>query len=130
MAKDRLSFDEQDELRNPPPAVTEFDEVVATALSRRGFLGGVMTFGLGSFLVGTTALTSRAEATSDRFGFTAIADQHRRHHYLCPKGSSGILSCIGVTRCFPDATRIRSGQRAALPKARRAPLVTTMMACR
>jgi hypothetical protein len=73
MTKSRLSFDAADEIRNPPPAVTEFDRVVDTALSRRGFLGGVMTFGLGSFLVGTSALTRVAEAAADRFGFDAIA---------------------------------------------------------
>jgi hypothetical protein len=49
MNKDRLSFDDRDELINPPPATTQFDQVVETALSRRGFLGGVMTLGLGTF---------------------------------------------------------------------------------
>jgi secreted PhoX family phosphatase len=70
--KDRLSFDDADELRNPPPHVTEFDRVVEAALSRRGFMG-VMTFGLGSFLVGTSVMTRMAEAATDRFGFDGIA---------------------------------------------------------
>ncbi len=48
---DELSFDEIDELISPRAEETDFDRVVETALSRRGFLGGVMTFGLGSFLV-------------------------------------------------------------------------------
>ena len=35
----KLSWDEWDELHNPPPAVTDFDRVVERAVSRRGFLG-------------------------------------------------------------------------------------------
>ncbi len=37
-----LSWDEWDELHNPPPAVTDFDRVVERAVSRRGFLGGIL----------------------------------------------------------------------------------------
>ncbi len=70
---DDLSFDEIDELISPRAEETDFDRIVETALSRRGFLGGVMTFGLGSFLVGTTALTREAVAAGDRFGFTQVA---------------------------------------------------------
>ena len=33
-----LSFDDFDEWRRPPPTVTDFDQVLATALSRRGLL--------------------------------------------------------------------------------------------
>ncbi len=69
---ENLTFDEIDEIITPPPAVTEFDEVVEAALSRRGFLGGVMSFGAGAFLVGTSALTRPAAAATDRFGFSAI----------------------------------------------------------
>jgi len=70
---DDLSFDEIDELISPRAEETDFDRIVETAFSRRGFLGGVMTFGLGSFLVGTTALTREAVAAGDRFGFTQVA---------------------------------------------------------
>ncbi len=75
MTHEDLSFDEIDELISPRAEETDFDRVVETALSRRGFLGGVMTFGLGSFLVGTTALTrdASADAHADRFGFAQIA---------------------------------------------------------
>ncbi|SLN10540.1 hypothetical protein ROA7450_00015 [Roseovarius albus] len=76
MAKDDLSFDDFDEMNNPRPETCDFDRVVEIALSRRGFLGGVMTFGLGSFLVGTTALTRPAGAVGavkDRFGFAQVA---------------------------------------------------------
>lgn len=77
LVHDDLSFDEIDELISPRAEETDFDRVVDKALSRRGFLGGVMTFGLGSFLVGTTALTRDAQAAGhgshDRFGFSQIA---------------------------------------------------------
>lgn len=71
---DDLSFDEIDELISPRAEETDFDHIVETALSRRGFLGGVMTFGLGTFLVGTTALTrdALADGHADRFGFTQV----------------------------------------------------------
>ncbi|TKZ22468.1 PhoX family phosphatase [Shimia litoralis] len=71
MDREDLSFDAHDELINPRAEETDFDQIVDTALSRRGFLGGVLTFGLGSFLVGTTALTRDAQA-ADRFGFAQI----------------------------------------------------------
>ena len=35
-----MSFDDYDELVNPRPEETEFDAVVASAISRRGLLGG------------------------------------------------------------------------------------------
>ena len=72
MTKDELSFDEFDEANDPRPEITGFDMVVDQALSRRGFLGGVMTFGLGSFLAGTTSIHP-ANAAEDRFGFAQVA---------------------------------------------------------
>ena len=69
-----MSFDEFDEAVNPPPERIEFDEIVEEALSRRGFLGGVMSFGAGSFVLGTSALTpSGAEAATSRLGFAQVA---------------------------------------------------------
>ena len=69
-----MSFDEFDEAVNPPPETIEFDEIVDEALSRRGFLGGVMSFGAGSFVLGTSALTpSGAQAATSRLGFGQVA---------------------------------------------------------
>ncbi|MGH1577254.1 PhoX family protein [Planktotalea sp.] len=73
MAHDEISFDDYDETINPAPETTEFDAVVETALSRRGFLGGVMSFGVGTFVLGTTALSTPASASADRFGFDQVA---------------------------------------------------------
>lgn len=71
---DEVSFDEFDEIINPKPEDNDFDAVVERALSRRGFLGGVLAFGsvaaLGSV---TTALTPlSAEAAMERFGFKPV----------------------------------------------------------
>lgn len=71
---DDLSFDEFDELRNPPPAETDFSTMVDT-ISRRGMLGGLMAFGASAFVLGsTTALTPAraAVSTSSRLSFDAV----------------------------------------------------------
>ncbi len=66
-----LSFDEYDEVVNPRPEECEFDRVVECALSRRGFLGGVLA--IGSFTaVGGSLLPTGARAATDRFAFEAI----------------------------------------------------------
>lgn len=66
-----LSFDEYDEVVNPRPEECEFDRVVERALSRRGFMGGVLA--VGSFAaVGGSILPSSARAAADRFSFEAI----------------------------------------------------------
>ena len=52
MSHDDLSFDEHDELINPRAEETDFDRVVESALSRRGFLGGVLAFGSGAAAMG------------------------------------------------------------------------------
>ncbi|MDB4222612.1 PhoX family phosphatase [Granulosicoccus sp.] len=72
---DDLSFDDYDEAINPKPEVNDFDAIVEQALSRRGFMKGVLAFGGAATLgVTTTALTSiSAEASNSRFGFTAVA---------------------------------------------------------
>ena len=66
-----LSFDEYDEVVNPRPEECEFDLVVERALSRRGFMGGVLA--MGSFAaLGGSILPTGACAASDRFSFEAI----------------------------------------------------------
>ena len=69
-----MSFDEWDEFHRPPPEATDFDTVVEEAISRRGFIGGVVSVGAGAFVLGTSALTpTPASANSSRFGFEAVA---------------------------------------------------------
>lgn len=73
--KSDLSWDEWDELHDPRPENNQFDKVVETALSRRGFLGGVLAFGSGAAAMGTGTLlstTSADAAVASRFAFTGI----------------------------------------------------------
>ncbi|MCY4335887.1 MAG: PhoX family phosphatase [Litoreibacter sp.] len=72
-----LSWDEWDELQSPRSEETDFDEVVEVALSRRGFLSGVLAFGSGAAVMGTGTLlsTTSAEAAASRFGFKPIPIQ-------------------------------------------------------
>ncbi len=67
--EDSLSFDQFDEIVNPRPEECDFDRVVEAAISRRGFLGGVLAFGS----VAALASVSRpAMAAANRFAFEAI----------------------------------------------------------
>ena len=82
-----LTFDEFDEVVNPRPEECEFDRVVERALSRRGFLGGVLA--MGSFTaVGGALLPSGARAAANRFSFEAIpvstADETERRYLRFP----------------------------------------------
>ncbi|KRS17914.1 PhoX family protein [Roseovarius indicus] len=74
----RISADEWDELNDPRPEGCDFDEVVERAISRRGFLGGVVAFGSGAAAMGTAQLlgSTAAEAMeASRFPFKPIAAQ-------------------------------------------------------
>ena len=66
------SFDDYDELHSPRAETIEMDEIIESAINRRGFLT-VISFGLGSFVMGTSALTKMAQAADNRFGFDGIA---------------------------------------------------------
>jgi len=69
-----VSFDTFDDLNNPRPDETDFDRVVEDAVSRRGFLGGVVAVGSGAFVAGTGALTpSPARADDSWLTFDAVA---------------------------------------------------------
>ena len=69
-----LSADEWDELNFPRPEEQEFDRVVERAISRRGFLGGVLAFGSGAAAFGTGLMNSTAARAQQagRFAFTPI----------------------------------------------------------
>ena len=70
-----LSADEWDELHDPRPGDCDFDRVVALAMSRRGFLSGVVAFGSGAAAMGFGAVLPGAVEASERFGFTPIPAQ-------------------------------------------------------
>ncbi|UWQ17864.1 PhoX family phosphatase [Jannaschia sp. M317] len=78
---DHLSADDWDELHSPRPEQTQFDDVVASAVSRRGFLRGVLAVGSGAAVMGTgvsALMSSTSAARADghaRFAFDAIPAQ-------------------------------------------------------
>lgn len=72
-----LSFDDWDELKFPRKTTQDFDEVVERAISRRGFLGGVVAFGSGAAVMGTAMLkgTTAIAGQSSRFAFEQLPIQ-------------------------------------------------------
>ncbi|MDQ2092699.1 PhoX family phosphatase [Rhodobacteraceae bacterium 10Alg 79] len=66
-----LSFDAFDEAVSPRPEACEFDDVVTRALTRRGFLGGVLASGGVATLA--ASLPFKAHAETNRFPFAHIA---------------------------------------------------------
>ncbi|MBT9386142.1 PhoX family phosphatase [Pseudooceanicola sp. CBS1P-1] len=74
----KISADDWDEQHSPRPETNDFDRVVEAALSRRGFLGGVLAFGSGAAAMGGALLSgtsARAQEAATRFPFTPIAAQ-------------------------------------------------------
>ncbi|SFI99622.1 PhoX family protein [Jannaschia pohangensis] len=75
---DHLSADDWDEAKFPRPHTCDFDAVVESALSRRGFLSGVVAFGSGAAALGTgiagslLSSTSAARAQGATFPFEAL----------------------------------------------------------
>lgn len=70
---DELSFDEFDERNSPRPEYSEFDTVVEKAISRRGFLQGILTIGAGGFVTGIAPSGISIAQAADRFGFKPVA---------------------------------------------------------
>ncbi|WP_417586903.1 PhoX family protein [Pararhodobacter oceanensis] len=70
-----LSADDWDEQNFPRPNSNDFDNVVERAISRRGFLSGVLAFGSGAAVMGTGLLGStsaKAQEAASRFAFSPI----------------------------------------------------------
>ena len=99
----KLTFDEFDEKLRVPPAETEFDQVLEEALSRRGFLGGVMTFGAGSFVLGTSALVPGEAQAASRLAFAQVA-ANSEDAITLPEGYSWKTVVRWGDPMFPDST--------------------------
>ncbi|WP_147127320.1 PhoX family protein [Shimia ponticola] len=72
-----LSFDDWDEVMFPRDEVQDFDRVVDSALSRRGFLSGALAFGSGAAVMGTGMLhgSTAMAGQASRFAFEQLAPQ-------------------------------------------------------
>jgi len=73
-----VSADEWDELHFPRPEENDFDHVVERAISRRGFLSGVLAFGSGAAAMGAGLLDATpalAQTAASRFAFVPIPAQ-------------------------------------------------------
>jgi len=72
-----MSPDDWDEMNFPRPLVQGFDDVVDAALSRRGFMGGVLTFGSGAAVMGSSMLggTTAMAGQTGRFAFEQLPIQ-------------------------------------------------------
>ncbi len=67
-----LSFDEFDEITNPGPEITGFEQVIERAMSRRSFLGSGLAIGASAFVLGSTALTPFNAKAASSFDFEPI----------------------------------------------------------
>ncbi|MGI9347332.1 MAG: PhoX family protein [Gammaproteobacteria bacterium] len=67
MKNQNISFDEFDEINSPRPPETEFDRVVDEAISRRTFLGGLVTVSSAAFLTATGLSSSAVAAVLSDF---------------------------------------------------------------
>ena len=76
---DAPSFDDFDEIQYPRPEENDFDAIVETAISRRGFLS-VVAMGTATFVTGAAGFGKPASAAG-RFGFEAVAATSGRHDH-------------------------------------------------
>jgi secreted PhoX family phosphatase len=67
------SFDDSGDPYYPRPESTDFEKIVDRALSRRGFLGAGVFYGVAAFVTGATTLRGRPARAASRFGFEAVA---------------------------------------------------------
>ncbi|MEH6544789.1 MAG: PhoX family phosphatase [Sneathiella sp.] len=69
---EEISFDEFDEINNPPPVTTDFEAITEIVLSRRRFLGSGVAFGASAFVLGSTALTPFSAHAESRLTFKQV----------------------------------------------------------
>ncbi len=104
-----LSFDEFDEVASPRPEFSEFDDVVERAISRRGFLTGVVAVGAASFLTGTALGTGTVQAAS-RFGFTPV-DANTLDDITVPDGFNWHVAMKWGDELFDDSIALDEESR-------------------
>ena len=99
-----LSPDDWDEKHYPRPEMTDFDRVVDSALSRRGFLRSMIAVGSGAAVMGTAFLSPRAALASSgaRFPFAPI-DAQTDFAVHVPQGYSSQVVARWGDALFSDA---------------------------
>jgi secreted PhoX family phosphatase len=109
----KMSADDWDELNFPRPEVQDFDRVVERAISRRGFLGGVLAFGSGAAVMGSAFLKGSTAMAQGASRFPSKGSRPRpTTRSTCPKATAGTCSCAGAIRSSP-MPRARSTRRPA-----------------
>ena len=83
-----LTWDDWDELQRPAPETTDFDTVVAAAVSRRGFLCGLVAIGSGAAAMGLFP-GSPAHAQNASPLASARLQHKQMARYMCPKDTAG-----------------------------------------
>jgi len=68
-----LSFDAFDEVNSPRPEFSQFDEIVEAAISRRGFMKGIVSVGAAAFVTGVAPGGVKVVHAAERFGFKPVA---------------------------------------------------------
>jgi secreted PhoX family phosphatase len=69
---DDITFDDIDDIINPKPDENDFDLVVENALSRRGFMSGVLVLGGAAMLGASSALTPATANAAILFDFEQV----------------------------------------------------------
>jgi secreted PhoX family phosphatase len=69
---DDITFDDIDDIINPKPDENDFDQVVETALSRRGFMSGVLVLDGAAMLGASSALTPSIANAATLFDFEQV----------------------------------------------------------
>ena len=115
---ENVSFDTFDEINSPRPEECDFDRIVETALSRRGFLGGVLT--MGSFAaLGGAMVPSAARAATDRFAFEAIGTS-TADDIVVPAGYKADIVIRWGDPLFPDTPEFDHATRGSSASQERA----------
>ena len=100
-----LSWDDFDELRDPRADINGFDAIVDRAISRRGFMSGVLAFGSGAAVFGSGVLAGTQQAVAQTHGFAfepiGISTDHNIH---VPEGYEWKAVVRWGDALFSDAT--------------------------
>ena len=96
-----LSADDWDEIKFPRPDTNEFDDVVERALSRRGFLSGVVAFGSGAAVMGTGVGSLQLDG-AEQFDVLGLGDDLKAQQELTLR----IIRADGADEEVPVLCRI------------------------